>query len=231
MAGIDPRTDARGARWEHRLHLPVVGAAWLALPTVFLYFSEKHGPMELVAVGLSWLIWLVFLAEAAIMLTVVADRRGWIRHHLFGLAIVVATFPLLTHILEGLLAARALSTLAGARVLQVLYLAKAAKILKSMQILHRRGRAPRHPVAATALIVALAVVAVGIVRTIVTHEKATTPLHGAWKAAESLPHWSIGVAAGAAFALAVGALTARRARPAAEAALAPERSAGAPPAA
>ena len=135
MAGIDPNADPRGARWEQRLRKPVLAAALLAVPTVFLSFSKLEGAIAIVAVALAWLIWLVFVAEAAIMISVARDRRAWIRGHLFGLAIVLATFPALTQILEGLLAARALSSLQGARVLQVLYLAKAGKLIKSAVIL------------------------------------------------------------------------------------------------
>src|SRR3954454_20518419 len=109
MAAIDPQIDPRGARWEKRLNGPVIAAAWLALPTVLLYFSSLGGGVKVLALVLSWTIWAVFLAEAVIMLTVVANRRAWIRGHVFGLAILVATLPLLTHILEGLLAARTLS--------------------------------------------------------------------------------------------------------------------------
>jgi hypothetical protein len=71
MAAIDPRRDPRGARWEARLRKPVMAAALLALPTVFLYFSKLQGATAVVAVALAWSIWVVFVAEAAIMLSVV----------------------------------------------------------------------------------------------------------------------------------------------------------------
>lgn len=75
MAGIDPQRDPRGARWERRLRVPVLGAALLAVPTVLLYFSDMGSTAGTVAVALSWLIWAVFLLEAVIMLSVVAQRR------------------------------------------------------------------------------------------------------------------------------------------------------------
>ncbi len=76
--------------------MPVLGAALLAVPTVLLYFSDLGSTAGTVAVALSWLIWAVFLVEAVIMLSVVAQRRAWMRGHLVGLAILIATFPLLT---------------------------------------------------------------------------------------------------------------------------------------
>ena len=179
MAGIDPQRDPRGAKWEARLRKPVMGAALLALPTVFLYFSKLEGWVAILAVALAWSIWIVFVAEAAIMLTVVEDRWAWVRGHLFGLAIVIATFPALTQILEGLLAARALSSLQATRVLQVLYLAKAGKLVKSALILRKDGAVVRHPVLSSLAILALAVLLVGIGHRVVSGEKHATPVHNA----------------------------------------------------
>ncbi len=179
MAGIDPGTDPRGAKWEERLRKPVLGAALLALPTVFLYFSKLEGWVAILAVTLAWSIWLVFVAEAAIMLTVVQDRWAWVRGHLFGLAIIVATFPALTSILEGLLAARALSSLQATRVLQVLYLAKAGKLIKSALILRKDGALTRHPLVTSLVMLALAVILVGIGHRVASGEKHPTPVHNA----------------------------------------------------
>lgn len=187
MAGIDPSVDPRGARWEKRLERPVLAAAWLALPVVFLSFSKVSGVWAAVTVGAAWAIWAIFLAEAIIMLAVAQDRRAWARGHVFGLVILAVTFPLLTKLLEALLAARALSSVQGLRVLQVLYVAKALKILKSVLIVRGKGRAPRHPVAVTALSLLLAVVAVGIGHRIATGEKSPTPVHGFYEVVDGLP--------------------------------------------
>lgn len=169
--------------------------------------------------ALSWAIWIVFLGEAAIMLTVVADRPAWVRGHLFGLVILVATLPLLTHALEALLAARALSALQGVRVLQVLYLAKAAKLLKSMHVLHRKGKTPKHPAVWTVLLLALCVVFVGIGHKIATKDKDdVTPFHGFWNAITELPNWALALSAAALVGLVLVAFTAgrdRRGKPAA----------------
>lgn len=186
MAGIDPQRDPRGARWEQRLHRPVLAAAWLAIPTVFLYFSKLDGPWFALAVALAWGIWLVFFAETVIMLSVVQDRRAWVRGHVFGLVILVATLPALTNLLEALLAARAVSTLQAARIVQVLYLAKAAKLLKGLLILRDKGGTPGNPALRTALILFLSVIAVGIGHRIVTGEKKSTPVHGAFEAIQDI---------------------------------------------
>ncbi len=213
MAGIDPARDPRGARWEARLRVPVLTAAWLALPTVFLYFSKVEGALAALALGLAWAIWVVFFVETAVMLTVVADRRAWVRGHLFGLAILAATFPLLTKALEALLAARALSSVQAIRLLQVLYLAKAGKLLKGALIVRRSGRPSRHPLITSAFVLVLSATFVGIVDRVVTGDKEATPLHGTAELVASLPAWVLAVAAAAIVALVAVWVTARRPRP------------------
>lgn len=121
------------------------------------------------------------------MLAVVRDRRAWARGHAFGLVILVATLPLLTHLLEALLAARAVSTLQAARVVQVLYLAKAAKLLKGMLVLKQKGQGPQNPWLRNGLLLLVCVMAVGIGHRIVTGEKEPTPFHGAFEAVQGLP--------------------------------------------
>lgn len=211
MAGIDPIADPRGARWEKRLQRPVLGAAWLAIPTVLLYFSSLEGWVAVLAVSMAWAIWLVFLTEAVIMLTVVRQKRAWARGHLFGLVILIATFPLLTNILEGLLAARALSTLQGARMLQVLYLAKAAKLIKSALILRRTGAAPRHPALLSLAALVGAAALVGIGDRIISGDKHATPFHGTYDVVSEMPVEALVVTL-AAVALAVLAARAMRRR-------------------
>lgn len=183
----------------------------LAIPTVILYFSKLGSLAATVALVLAWVIWTVFVAEAVIMLAVVADRWAWIRGHLFGLALVVVTFPLLTGILHGLLAARALSGLQAVRILQVLYLAKALKIVKSVLILRAKGGARIHPAAGTGLLLVVAAALVGIGHRIVTGEKHATPYHSAYDLVDELPDWSLAVAAASALALVALTLAARRA--------------------
>ncbi len=213
MAGIDPAQDPRGARWEARLRVPVLTAAWLALPTVFLYFSNIEGMLAAVALGLAWGIWTVFFIETVVMLSVVADRRAWVRGHLFSIAILLATFPLLTKALEALLAARALSSVQAIRLLQVLYLAKAAKLLKGALIVRRIGRPARHPVITSLFVLLLSATLVGIVDRVVTGDKEATPLHGTVQLVASLPVWALAVPAAGVVVLVLVWVTARRPRP------------------
>lgn len=192
--------------------MPVLVAAWLAIPTVALYFSKLGSTAALVATAMAWAIWAVFVVEAVIMISLVADRWTWIRGHLFGLAIILVTFPLLTKILEGLLAARALSSLQGVRILQVLYLAKALKVIKSVLIVRKGGSLRVHPTVWTAGFVLVAGLLVGIGNRVFTGEKHTTPYHGTWDLVAELPAWSLAAALAGAVALAAVALVARSRR-------------------
>ena len=60
---------------------------------------------------LNWGTWLVFALEAVVMLSMVPDRRAWIRRHPIDLAVVTLTPPFIT-------------ALAGIRLLRLLRLAK-----------------------------------------------------------------------------------------------------------
>ncbi len=143
MAPIDPVRDPRGATWERRLRRPVIAAALLALPAVGLYVVADGGWPAVVAVVLSWVVWLVFAAEAVVMLRVTRDKLAWAKGHWLSLLIVAASFPLLVELAKGLLAARAVNTVFAARLLQVLYFVKLAKVAKSIWVLHKQldGRA------------------------------------------------------------------------------------------
>ncbi len=121
----------------------MIGAALLALPAVGLYVIADGGWPAVVAVVLSWAVWLVFAAGAAIMLRVTRDKLAWARGHWLSLAIVAPSFPLLVEMAKGLLAARAVNTVFAARLLQALYFVKLAKVGKSIWVLHQHldGRA------------------------------------------------------------------------------------------
>jgi voltage-gated potassium channel len=65
----------------------------LTIPILVIQESEFGEPWETVATILNWGTWLVFFAEAVVMLSVVPDRRQWLRHHIIDLAVVVITPP------------------------------------------------------------------------------------------------------------------------------------------
>lgn len=85
--------EDRATRAERRLELPVLAAALLVVPVIVIEESSFGEPWETIGVVLNWASWLTFLAEAVVMLSVVRDRRAWLRRHPIEIAVVVLTPP------------------------------------------------------------------------------------------------------------------------------------------
>jgi hypothetical protein len=130
--------DRRAAAWERRLLPPVVVAAIAVLPLLALHLTHPHGALAALETGGHWLIWLVFMFEVVVMLSVVEDRRAWIDGHRFELLIVALTSPLVP---LALALAPALRLLIVAKLFKTLKLAKViklAKLGKSVKLLRRK---------------------------------------------------------------------------------------------
>jgi voltage-gated potassium channel len=92
--------DERSREIERRIELPLLAFALLTIPAIALDSPDVAEPWETVGIALNWAIWLAFVAEVVIMLSVVPDRRGWLRDHPLDLAIVLLTPPLLPPALQ-----------------------------------------------------------------------------------------------------------------------------------
>lgn len=71
--------DERSDRVAKRLERPLLVAAVLTIPVTILQLLPADDPWLGIADVLNWMIWLTFLAEAAIMLAVVPSRTRWLR--------------------------------------------------------------------------------------------------------------------------------------------------------
>jgi voltage-gated potassium channel len=87
--------NPRAARIEHRLEWPMLVAALLVIPAIAIESSDVGEPWDTIAIVINWGTWLAFLTEALLMLSVVDDRRGWLRDHPLEVAIVILTPPFL----------------------------------------------------------------------------------------------------------------------------------------
>jgi voltage-gated potassium channel len=119
--------DARSVRVSERLKTPVLIAAALTLPTVAITESKPGGLLEDVAIALNWITWTAFLVELVVMLSVVPDRRRWLRHHPLDLVIVFFTPPVLPAGLQSLRVLRLL------RLLRLLKLAQLSREVFSLE--------------------------------------------------------------------------------------------------
>lgn len=115
--------DDRAERTQARLDPPLLVAALLTIPAIAIEQSDLHEPWVSVAIALNWTIWLAFLAELLIMLSVVPNRGRWLRDHLLDVAIVVLTPPFLPATLQ---AARVF------RLLRLLRLVRAATLARGL---------------------------------------------------------------------------------------------------
>jgi voltage-gated potassium channel len=106
---------------ERRLQWPVMVAALLTIPAIAIEQSGLGEPWDTIATVLNWTIWLVFLGEMGVMLSVVDNRSRWLRDHPLDVAIIVLTPPFLPATLQ---AARVLRLLRLLRLLKLAYLTR-----------------------------------------------------------------------------------------------------------
>ncbi len=155
-------TDPRAAAWERRLFVAVIVAAVAVLPLLALHLTHPHGALAVVETAGHWLIWLTFMVEVVVMLSIVRDRRAWIDGHRFELLVVAVSSPLVP---LALALAPALRLLILAKVFKALKLAKLiklAKLGKAVRVL--RSRLALRGVASVALaVLALALAAATVV--------------------------------------------------------------------
>ena len=130
--------DPHAARWERRLRGPVLTAAVAVLPLLALHLTHPHGVLAVVETLGHWVIWLTFMVEVVVMLSVVRDRRAWVDGHRFELLVVALSSPVVP---LALALAPALRLLIIAKLFKTLKLAKAiklAKLGKSVRVLRRK---------------------------------------------------------------------------------------------
>lgn len=85
--------DERSERIARRFQPIVTVAALLVIPVLILQQEPQGGTLDLIGDVLDWLSWGAFAAEAVVMLSVVPDRKAWLRGHFLEVAIVVLTPP------------------------------------------------------------------------------------------------------------------------------------------
>lgn len=142
---VYPSNSQRASTWEKRLKAPVLVAAIAVLPLVALGLSQPTGAWHTVETVGHWAVWLTFVVEVAIMLTVVDDRVAWTSGHKFELLVVVVSSPLLPLALAVAPALRVLIVVKAFKAFKALKLSKGIKLAK----LHKSVRLVRRKLALT----------------------------------------------------------------------------------
>jgi voltage-gated potassium channel len=117
---VNPRAQAI----QDRLEWPMIAAALLTLPAIFLQDAHAHGLEHEIGVWLGAATWLMFAIEVVAMLCVVDSRWEWVRSHPLDVVIVVLTPPFVFASIPGLRLLRALRLL---RLLKLFRLAPTAR--------------------------------------------------------------------------------------------------------
>ena len=110
-------------RWHRVFIIPSVLAALCCIPVVIWKIE-----------WLAWVVWITFLVEDVVMLTVVRRKRAWLRFHWFETGVLVLTFPLWHDLAPDLFALEIVGALRLVELLNVL------KLLKAGRIVHRHAR-------------------------------------------------------------------------------------------
>jgi voltage-gated potassium channel len=105
---------------EARLRVLMIAATVLVIPDLVLEEQPLRGSWHLTAQIGDWLIWLVFLVEAASILLFAADWRSWLRSYPLAVAMLILTPPFAPAAVQGLRAFRLLRLLRVARGFQLL---------------------------------------------------------------------------------------------------------------
>jgi hypothetical protein len=128
----------RAATWEKRVKAPVLVSAIAVLPLVALGLTQPTGAWHTVEVVGHWIVWLTFVVEVAIMLTVVKDRLAWMRGHRLELLVVLVSSPLVPLALAVAPTLRLLVVVKAFKALKISKAIKLAKLHKSDRLVRRR---------------------------------------------------------------------------------------------
>ena len=87
--------DERSRRVEERFEWPMVIAALLVIPVIWIETAEPGEPLETIGTVLNWLTWGAFLTELVVMVYVCPQPTEWLRRHPLDALVVVLSPPFL----------------------------------------------------------------------------------------------------------------------------------------
>jgi voltage-gated potassium channel len=85
--------DERSERIAQRFQWPMIVAALLVIPVIWIEAAEPGEPLETIGQFLNWLTWLAFLTELVVMVYVSPRPTEWVRRHPLDAIVVVLSPP------------------------------------------------------------------------------------------------------------------------------------------
>lgn len=120
--------------WEQRLALPVIIAAAVSVPAVFLTMLEDRR-LELTGHALNWASLVVLVGEAVLLLVLCGHKRAWLWRHKWTLAVTAVAVPAVVYAVAPAQALRLLTLLKLVGTLRIL---RANTIVNAGRVLARR---------------------------------------------------------------------------------------------
>jgi CsoR family transcriptional regulator, copper-sensing transcriptional repressor len=118
-------------RWEDRLAVPVLLAALVSVPAVFLTLLDD--PYETVGTWVNWLTGAVLVGETLVLFSVSRDKRRWVRRNAWLIMLTVVV------VVGVVLAVGPVQLLRLLRVFGALRILRAGRIIKAGRILRQRA--------------------------------------------------------------------------------------------
>lgn len=156
--------DPRIEHLERRLAIPVIVAAMVSVPAVFL--ARLEGPLAYAGETLNWASLMVLTGESAVLFLLAGDRITWLRTHKWMVTVAIVTVPAVV------LSIGPVQVLRVLRVLATLQVLRAARILRAGRVLRRRMGL--RGIAGTALITGLSLLAAGFVTVVLVDPSSRT---------------------------------------------------------
>jgi hypothetical protein len=122
--------DERTRRAEERLAFPVLVAALVSVPAVFLTTAE--GTLRTVGTVLNWASVTVLAAETVVLLWIDRDVGTWLRRHRWKLLVLAVAIPAVVFVVGPVQILRLILSLGALRVL------RAGRIVRAGRVIRRR---------------------------------------------------------------------------------------------
>lgn len=145
----DSNAVDREQRWQKRLAVPVLVAALVSIPAVFLTFLAE--PWSDAGRVINLLSGLVLVGETLILLVVTPDKLAWFKRHLWLVALTVLVILGVVFALGPVQLFRLIRLIGALRILRT------GRIIKAGRLLARRSTSAWNKVAAVGISVLVAI--------------------------------------------------------------------------